>query len=115
MLRRLLCASLVFCLCGCATSSRVKQGALCGALTGAALGAGGGWAISDPNLRGSDAGPRHGDTQIDTGASIAAGAGLGLVVGAIVGAMVGHQRDDRIERKNAPASSTAALRPQPQL
>jgi hypothetical protein len=99
----------------------VKQGALYGALGGAAVGAGGGWALSDPKLRGTEAGPRHGDTQLGVGTSIATGAAIGLVVGAVVGAMVGHQRDDRIERKGPqvdappPAEQSAMLSAQPQL
>jgi hypothetical protein len=131
MLRRLMCVCLLCALgsasTGCATSSRVKQGALYGGLAGAAVGAGGGWALSDPNLRGTEAGPRHGDTQLSVGTSVAAGAAVGLVVGAIVGAMVGHQRDDRIEPKPrggdaaqpAPTpsgdASSASLAPQPRL
>ena len=123
MLRRLMCVGLLCAMCGCATSSRVKQGALYGGIAGAAVGAGGGWAISDPKLRGTEAGPRHGDTQLDTGTSIAAGAAIGLVVGAIVGAIVGHQRDDRVEPKprsvdgESPdgSSTSASLQPQPQL
>lgn len=123
MLRRLLCACLLCSLSACATSSRVKHGALCGALSGAAVGAGGGWVITDPKLRGTEAGPRHGDTQISTGTGIAAGAAIGLVVGAVVGAMVGHQRDDRIEPKGrqvdgespADEQKSAALSAHPQL
>lgn len=122
MLRRLVYVCLLCSLCACATSSRVKQGALWGGVAGAAVGAGGGWVLSDPNLRGTEAGPRHGDTQLDTGTSVATGAGIGLVVGAIVGAMVGHQRDDRIEKKtrnvegDPPAEGESAmLSPAPQL
>lgn len=123
MLRRALCVFLLCSLGACATSSRVKQGALWGGVSGAAVGAGGAWVISDPNLRGTEAGRRHGDTQLDTGTSIAAGAAIGLVVGAIVGAMVGHQRDDRIERRGpggdnpepAEGEASAALSPAPQL
>jgi hypothetical protein len=123
MLRRLVYVGLLCSLCACATSSRVKQGALWGGVAGAAVGAGGGWVISDPKLRGTEAGPRHGDTQLDTGMSVATGAGIGLVVGAIVGAMVGHQRDDRIEKKQrnvegeppAAGEASATLLPAPRL
>lgn len=118
-----MCVGLLCAMCGCATSSNVKRGTLYGGIAGAAVGAGGGWALSDPNLRGTEAGPRHGDTQLSTGTSILAGAGIGLVVGAIVGAMVGHQRDDRVEPKprqvdgesTDASSSSAALSLQPQL
>jgi len=123
MLRRFLCGCLVCSLAACATSSRVKHGALYGALGGAALGAGGAWAISDPALRGTEAGRRHGDTQLGTGASIATGAAIGLVVGAVVGAMVGHQRDDRFEPRprqvdtqpTTDEEKSAALPAHPQL
>ena len=124
ILRVLLSATLLCALSGCATSTRVKNGALIGALSGAAVGAGGAWVISDPKLRGSGASMRHGDTELGVGESVAVGAAVGLVVGAVVGAMVGHQQDRGFERKprtveggesTAAPGSSAALGPSPRL
>ena len=124
MLARILAVCLLCSLSACATSSKVKRGALWGAVAGGVVGAGGAWVISDPKLRGTEAGPRHGDTELEVGPSIAAGAAIGVLVGAIVGAMVGHQQAEHIERKprtvegEPPAgepSSSAALEAQPRL
>ena len=70
----------------------VPRGALIGAVSGAALGAGTGLLVSDEHLLGSS---KQSGIQLDVGGTIGAGALIGGVFGAIVGAMIGHQRDDR--------------------
>jgi hypothetical protein len=82
---------------GCA-SYHVQRGALVGALSGAALGSGLGYVVSDESMLGSeDSGP-GGDTSLP-GSSIAVGLAIGVVTGGIVGAMVGHRRDDGFEKR----------------
>jgi hypothetical protein len=83
---------------GCA-SYHVQRGALIGALSGAALGSGVGYMISDESLLGSDDSGPGGDTSLPKGSSIAVGLAIGVVAGGIVGAMVGHRRDDGFEKR----------------
>lgn len=92
----LACTSVLLLLGGCA-SSHVQKGALIGALSGTALGAGLGYTLSEPELLGSGSGSKSGDTSLPVGSSTLAGAAIGLMVGGIVGAMVGHQRDEGYE------------------
>lgn len=90
-------------LSGCA-SYHVQRGAAYGALGGAALGAGLGELVGDPNLLGSEAQKpdKGGDTSFSHGSTVLVGLGIGAVVGAIVGAMWGHRRDDGFEGKPPP-------------
>jgi hypothetical protein len=79
-------------LSGC-ISSAVAKGAVIGAASGLALGAGTGVLISNDKLLGSS---KQSQLELAAGPSIGAGALIGAVFGAIVGAMVGHQREDNL-------------------
>jgi len=80
-------------LAGCA-SAAVQRGALIGAGSGAALGVGTGFLISDPDLLGSPETIESGNISLGTGESVAVGAIVGAVFGGLVGAMIGHASDD---------------------
>lgn len=86
-----LVAVVAFVCSGCVHGA-VPRGALIGALSGAALGAGTGLIASDEHLLGSS---KQSGIQLDVPGSIGAGALIGGAFGAIVGAMIGHQREDR--------------------
>jgi hypothetical protein len=79
-------------LSGC-ISSAVAKGAVIGAVSGVALGAGTGVLISNDKLLGSS---KQSQLELSAGASIGVGSLIGGVFGAIVGAMVGHQREDNL-------------------
>jgi hypothetical protein len=99
---KILSCSLALILLGGCASSHVQKGALIGVLSGAALGTGLGYAVSNEDLLGSDENGPGGDTSLPRGGSIAAGLAIGVVVGSIVGAMVGHGRDDGFEERPKP-------------
>jgi hypothetical protein len=99
------CVSVLLLLGGCA-SSKVTTGALVGALSGAAVGTGLGYVLSEPDLLGPDNEGAGGDTSLPVGRSTLAGGAIGLLVGGIVGAMVGHQRDDGYEMPQRPVPSS---------
>jgi ABC-type Fe3+-siderophore transport system permease subunit len=86
---------------GC-VSNPVPRGALIGALSGAALGAGTGVLISDATLLGSNPASK---IPLEKGESIGAATAIGAVVGAIVGSMIAHQRESG---KPASADSSSA-------
>ena len=90
------CAALLL-LQGCFGSS-VQNGAVYGAVAGAATFSTIGYAISDPDLLGSPESPegREADMSIDSTSAILAGLAIGAAVGGVVGAMAGH----RMERPN---------------
>jgi len=94
--------SLALMLLGGCASSHVQKGALIGALSGAALGTGLGYAVSNEDLLGSDENGPGGDTSLPRGGSMGAGLAIGVVVGGIVGAMFGHGRDDGFEERPKP-------------
>ena len=99
---KILSCSLVLMLLGGCASSHVQKGALVGVLSGAALGTGLGYAVSNEDLLGSDDSGPGGDTSLPRGGSVVAGLAIGAVVGGIVGAMVGHGRDDGFEERPKP-------------
>jgi hypothetical protein len=92
------CSIVLMLLSGCA-SYHVQRGALIGALSGAAVGAGLGYTVSDPSLLGSEESGPGGNTSLPVGSSTVVGLAVGLVTGTIVGAMVGHRRDDGFEER----------------
>jgi hypothetical protein len=94
-------------LAGCSMGP-VTKGTLIGAASGAALGAGTGVLISDPDLWGSSDSKASGNISLDAGPTTAAGAAVGVIFGAIVGAMIGHGQDD------GDTISEAAPPPEPQ-
>jgi hypothetical protein len=111
---KVLSCSLVLMLLGGCASSHVQKGALIGALSGAALGTGLGYAVSNEDLLGSDVGGPGADTALPRGGSIASGLAIGVMVGAIVGAMVGHGRDDGFEERPKPPELEASRAQQQQ-
>src|ERR1700753_1747068 len=74
---------------GC-ISNPVAKGALIGAVSGAALGAGTGVLISDEHLLGST---RKSLLPLGKGESIGVGTLIGASFGALIGSMIGHQHD----------------------
>jgi hypothetical protein len=104
--------SCVLGLAGCA-SGPVAKGTLIGAVTGAALGAGTGFLVSDEDLLGSPTSERSGDLSLDKGPTVGAGALIGVALGAVVGAMIGHGYDDGDTEEAPPPAAASLDRQQP--
>jgi hypothetical protein len=77
---------------GCASASATR-GMLIGAASGAVLGAGTGFLVSNEKLLGSSTRAESGDLALDPGPTIGVGALIGGVFGGLVGAMIGHDPD----------------------
>jgi ABC-type Fe3+-siderophore transport system permease subunit len=87
---------------GC-LSNPVPRGAVIGALSGAALGAGTGVLISNATLLGSNPETK---LQLSKAESVGAATLIGGVFGAVIGAMIGHQRES--DKPEVPASGASA-------
>ena len=103
-----LTAAVAFMLMSGCLSNPVPRGAVIGALSGAALGAGTGVLISNATLLGS-----HPETKLELSKaeSIGSAALIGGVFGAIVGAMIAHQRDTGKPDVSAAGASAQANAP----
>jgi hypothetical protein len=99
-------------LVGCA-GAPVARGTLIGAVAGAAIGAGTGALVSDPDLLGSSKSEESGNLALQPGPTIGAGAIIGVAFGALVGAMLGHAWDDDSEEPPATEAQPQAQRVQP--
>jgi hypothetical protein len=86
---------------------------LIGAAAGAAVGAGTGWLVSDPDLLGSSTSEASGNISLSPGPTIGAGALIGGVFGALVGAMFGHAADDQDTEEPPAEAQPQARRIQP--
>ena len=95
---------------GCA-SAPIATGTLIGAASGAALGAGTGVLISDPNLLGSPETEESGNIGLKTGPAIGAGALIGAVFGGLLGAMLAYDEKDANEEPPPPEAQARRVQP----
>jgi ABC-type Fe3+-siderophore transport system permease subunit len=101
-------AAVAVTLMGGCLSNPVPRGAVIGALSGAALGAGTGVLISNATLLGS-----HPETKLELSKAESIGSAtlIGGVFGAIIGSMIGAQREARHPEAPAPGASAQAKAP----